>query len=176
LTCAAGGAVARSLPDVGPGPVRDRQNVVPSQGGSDEASSAACHSRAATMPHGHPPTLNPANADVRLVGAIRSIQPCLQAGTDAQKAFVSVNWVLTAEDLDLETDVVLTFLDYLLAGTSASVLHKALNDSGLGESVIGGGVDHTLRQPTYSIGLKGVDPDNVDKVLLPVFLLCWPVF
>ena len=46
------------------------------------------------------------------------------------------------------------FLNYLMLGTSASPLRKALNDSGLGESIIGGGVEDELRQPVFSLGLK----------------------
>lgn len=83
---------------------------------------------------------------------------------EVPKAFVSVNWVLTADEFDLETEMAMGFLDYLLTGTSAAPLRKAMNDCGLGESIVGGGVDDTLRQPTYTIGLKGVDPENVDKV------------
>lgn len=60
--------------------------------------------------------------------------------------------------------VALSFLDYLLTGTAAAPLRKAVNDSGLGESIVGGGTDDTLRQVTYTMGLKGVDPANVDKV------------
>jgi presequence protease len=45
-------------------------------------------------------------------------------------------------------------LNYLMLGTNASPLLKAMNDSGLGESVIGGGVEDELRQPVFSIGLK----------------------
>ena len=40
---------------------------------------------------------------------------------------------------------------------------QALNDSGLGEALIGGGLQDELRQPVFSIGLKGVDPANADK-------------
>lgn len=108
------------------------------------------------------------------------------------RAFVSLNWVLTEQPLDLETELVgglvtgivysaagyeacasssrhnsahteprfsqpaqaLGFLNYLMLGTSASPLRKALNDSGLGESIIGGGVEDELRQPVFSLGLK----------------------
>ena len=48
----------------------------------------------------------------------------------------------------------LGFLNYLMLGTSASPLRKALNDSGLGESIIGGGIEDELRQPVFSLGLK----------------------
>jgi Zn-dependent M16 (insulinase) family peptidase len=56
---------------------------------------------------------------------------------DAGKAFVSLNWLLSEEPLDLETELAWGFLDYLLLGTSAAPLRKALNDSGLGEALIG---------------------------------------
>lgn len=41
---------------------------------------------------------------------------------------------------------------------------QALNDSGLGAAPIGGGVDDELKQPIFSVGLKGVDPVDADKV------------
>ena len=85
-------------------------------------------------------------------------------GEEAAKAFVSINWVLTEEPLDVETELALGFLDYLLLGTSASPLRKALNDSGLGEALIGGGLMDELRQPVFSLGLKGVDPADSQKV------------
>ncbi|KAI7842118.1 hypothetical protein COHA_004311 [Chlorella ohadii] len=43
-------------------------------------------------------------------------------------------------------------------------LFKALIDSGLGEDVIGGGLDVDLRQPLYSVGLKGVEPGRCAEV------------
>lgn len=85
-------------------------------------------------------------------------------GEEAPKAFVSVNWVLSEEPMDVETELALGFLDYLLLGTSAAPLSKALNDSGLGESQIGGGLMDDLRQPVFSLGLKGVDPKDSKKV------------
>ena len=48
-------------------------------------------------------------------------------------------------------------------GSSELVL-QAMNDSGLGEALIGGGLMDELRQPVFSVGLKGVDPANADKV------------
>ena len=49
-------------------------------------------------------------------------------------------------------------------GTSAAPLRKALMDSGLGQALIGGGLQGDLRQPIFSVGLKGVDPANAAKV------------
>lgn len=83
-----------------------------------------------------------------------------EEGGGEPKAFVSVNWLLTEEPLDLETELALGFLNYLMLGTSASPLRKALTDSGLGESIIGGGVEDELRQPVFSIGLKGVKEED----------------
>ncbi|KAK9810180.1 hypothetical protein WJX72_006221 [[Myrmecia] bisecta] len=86
------------------------------------------------------------------------------ASEDGAKAFVSVNWVLSEEELDLETQLAVEFLDFLLLGTSAAPLRRALNESGLGEALIGGGLQGELRQPVFSLGLKGVDPANFGKV------------
>lgn len=66
--------------------------------------------------------------------------------------------------MDLETELAWDFLDYLMLGTTASPLRRALTESGLGESIIGGGLSGELRQPTFSLGLKGVDPSNAQKV------------
>lgn len=49
-------------------------------------------------------------------------------------------------------------------GTSAAPLRKALMDSDLGEALVGGGLQGDLRQPVFSIGLKGAAPENFQKV------------
>ena len=61
----------------------------------------------------------------------------------------------------------LAVLDHLLMGTSAATLQKALVDSALGASVIGGGLSDELKQATFSAGLKGVAAGDVDKVRAP---------
>jgi presequence protease len=86
------------------------------------------------------------------------------AADEAQKAYVAVNWVLTDASLDVETELALGFLDYLLLGTSAAPLKKALNDSRLGSALVGGGIDDELKQPIFCVGLKGVEPADADKV------------
>lgn len=43
-------------------------------------------------------------------------------GESERKAYASVNWVLSDKDLDLQTELALGFLDYLLTGTAASPL------------------------------------------------------
>ncbi len=66
----------------------------------------------------------------------------------------------------METELAFGFLNFLMLGTPASPLTKALMDSGLGEAIVGGGLEDELRQPVFSIGLKGVDPANLDKARL----------
>merc|ERR1711865_1146643 len=51
-----------------------------------------------------------------------------------------------------------------LLGTSSSILYKTLMESGYGEAITGGGLSDELLQATYSIGMKGVDKDNVPKL------------
>ena len=57
-------------------------------------------------------------------------------------------------------------LDYLLLGTPAAPLYKALMDSGLGEAHIGHGLDTDMKQPFFSVGLKGVATTYGEKVSL----------
>jgi len=80
------------------------------------------------------------------------------------KHYVTVNWVLSHQALDTETSLALGFLDHLMLGTPAAPLRQALESSGLGEALTGGGLEDELLQPTYGVGLKGVSPDNVAAV------------
>lgn len=77
---------------------------------------------------------------------------------------VCVNWLLSEQPLDLETELALGFLDHLLMGTPASPLRKILLESGLGDALVGGGVEDELLQPQFSIGLKGVKKDDIQRV------------
>lgn len=80
-----------------------------------------------------------------------------------KKAMLTLNWMLDEVD-DIETDLGLGILSYILIGTSASPLRKALIDSGLGEDLTGGGLNDSLRQMTFSVGLKGIDSYDADAV------------
>ena len=44
------------------------------------------------------------------------------------------------------------------------VVHKPMIESGLGSALMGGGLSDELKQATFSIGLKGVAPEDVPKV------------
>ncbi len=76
---------------------------------------------------------------------------------------VVLRWLLP-ESTDEELVMGLSLLSYALMGTQASPLRKRLIDSGLGEEVTGGGVSASLRQMTFSAGLKGIDAEKADEV------------
>jgi presequence protease len=82
----------------------------------------------------------------------------------AQKHMISLNWVMNFEPLSMKEQLAIGVMDSLLVGTPTSSLRKELTQSNLGESIIGGGLSDELLQATYSVGLKGVLPENVDKV------------
>ncbi|KAK4747804.1 hypothetical protein SAY87_014390 [Trapa incisa] len=85
-------------------------------------------------------------------------------GNDAKKHMVCLNWLLSEKPLDLETELSLGFLDHLMLGFPASPLRKILLESGLGDAIVGGGIEDELLQPQFSIGLKGVSEDDIPKV------------
>ena len=76
---------------------------------------------------------------------------------------IQVNWVLP-EFEDPQLVMALSILSYALVSTQASPLRKALIDSGLGEDVTGGGLSTSTRQMTFSVGLKGVEEKDLDRV------------
>ncbi|MCS7055936.1 MAG: insulinase family protein [Thermoflexales bacterium] len=97
--------------------------------------------------------------------APRRIVERYDAGDEPQtkRGMVSINWLLTDES-DPETALALSILSHMLVGTPASPLRKALIDSGLGENLTSSGYDDELRQSTFSVGLKGMDPADADKL------------
>jgi presequence protease len=56
-------------------------------------------------------------------------------------------------------------LSYLLLGTSASPLRKALIDSQLGSEIIGGGFDDYRADTLFAVGLKGAEAENEERIL-----------
>jgi hypothetical protein len=75
------------------------------------------------------------------------------------KSMVAVNWLLHG-DIDTETGLALQILDYILIGTPASPLRRALIESGLGEDLAGVGMETELKQFFFSTGLRGVEADD----------------
>jgi len=76
---------------------------------------------------------------------------------------LTLNW-LFPDKQDTETVLACKILDYLLTGMNASPLRKALIESGLGEDLTGAGVEHEMAQMYYSVGMKGVHPEDFGKV------------
>lgn len=87
----------------------------------------------------------------------------VDAGDSPARCYVTVNWLLP-EALDPQVNLAFAILSHALVGTPASPLRKALIESGLGEDLTGHGVDAGLREMTFSIGMKGVAPENVTRV------------
>ncbi|KAL8554483.1 hypothetical protein ACS0TY_002610 [Phlomoides rotata] len=86
-------------------------------------------------------------------------------GVDLKKKhMVCLNWLLSETPLDLETELALGFLDHLMMGTPASPLRKTLLESGLGDAIVGGGIEDELLQPQFSIGLKGVSEEDIQNI------------
>ena len=86
-----------------------------------------------------------------------------QNADGSPKGMATVNWVL-GTDFDMPTRLSLEILEHMLIGGPASPLRKALIDSGLGEDLAGAGLADDVLQPYFSAGLKGIAPQNADKV------------
>ena len=67
-----------------------------------------------------------------------------------------ITWLLNTQPTTSMMQLAWVVLDNLLLGKASSPLMKALEDSNLGESTIGGGLDDSLLQSTFSIGMKGL--------------------
>ena len=89
--------------------------------------------------------------------------PAGEDGEVEKKSMVSVNWMLPEPD-DLEQAFAGDILSHILLGTQASPLRKALIDSGLGENLVGGGLSEYTRQPTFSVGMRGIDSENAVRI------------
>ncbi|MFN8488954.1 MAG: insulinase family protein [Caldilineaceae bacterium] len=88
----------------------------------------------------------------------------VEAGSDAsKKTMVQLNWLLP-ENNDPALLFGLDLLSDAIVGSQASPLRKALIDSGLGEDVTGGGLSASLRQMTFSVGMKGIKAEDAPKV------------
>ena len=84
-------------------------------------------------------------------------------GPASSRGMVQLRWLLP-ESTDEELVMGLSLLSHALVGTQASPLRKRLIDSGLGEDLTGGGLSASLRQMTFAVGLKGIDPQAADEV------------
>jgi presequence protease len=69
-----------------------------------------------------------------------------------------------AEVGDEQLTLGLNILEHILIGTAASPLRKALIESGLGEDLVGRGLETGMRQMFFSAGLRGIAFEDADKV------------
>jgi Zn-dependent M16 (insulinase) family peptidase len=91
-------------------------------------------------------------------------EPSEQQQQKQQTHMMNVNWLLNDKPLTSYDDLTFSIMDHLLMGTSSSILKKTLMESGLGAAVTGGGLSDELLQATFSVGLKGIHAENVNKV------------
>ncbi|TLN06672.1 peptidase M16, partial [bacterium] len=85
------------------------------------------------------------------------------AEDEAPTGMLTVNWLLP-DGADPVEKYAFSILSEILIGTPASPLRKALIDSGLGEDLVGRGVETEFAQMFFSVGMKGVQPDDLDSV------------
>lgn len=79
------------------------------------------------------------------------------------KEFMAVsNWVFIDKLEEIER-LALFILHYIIIISEASPMRKALLESGLGEEIIGDGLDMSMQQIIYSIGMKGLTYENCEK-------------
>jgi len=87
-------------------------------------------------------------------------------GQEEKQTIASVAWLAGEDKLSELESLAWRLIDHLLTGNTAAKLRKTLTDSGLGSSVIGGGMSTYLKQPYYTIGLKGLEDDkSADKMM-----------
>ena len=76
--------------------------------------------------------------------------------------YLTINWMLD-ECKDVELSLGLSILAHILLATPASPLRKIMTESGLGEDIIGQGLEKDLRQLMFSTGFRGVKKENIDQ-------------
>jgi len=81
------------------------------------------------------------------------------AGKDG-KPLMTINWLLNESPFTPQEEIALDVLNDLMVGTPVAPLYKKLRESGLGESVIAGGLSTTLQQATFTIGMKGIHDET----------------
>lgn len=94
--------------------------------------------------------------------------PVGTASKKTPQSMVTINWALCPA-YDWETLIALSILEHILVGTPGAPLRKALLDSKLGESLVGGGYNTDLRQTFFALGLKGIQAENDRELETLVF-------
>lgn len=85
-----------------------------------------------------------------------------------RKGMITLNWLLP-ETNQSDLRIALSILSRILINMVGSPLRKALIDSSLGEDIIGRGINSELKQMFFSVGLKGVAPEQAENMCNLVF-------
>lgn len=94
--------------------------------------------------------------------APRRAQYTYPASAEENRAHVTLAWLID-EELDDVEQLELSILDHALLDDPSSPLHQRMLDSNLGERLSGGGFGFG-KQVYFALGLKGVAPENIEKV------------
>ncbi len=86
-----------------------------------------------------------------------------QQSNNIRTGMLNVAWLFD-EATDTRTTLALNILAYLLTGTPAAPLRKALIDSRLGEDITSSGLTDSFRQMIFAVGLKGIVSDQAAAV------------
>lgn len=98
--------------------------------------------------------------------APRSLRSAYTMSADqaqGKKAMLTVGWMI-GEVTAAADRMALGMLSYILLGTPASLLRKALLDSRLGDDLTGGGLNNGLRQASFAVGLKGIAAEDAPRI------------
>ncbi len=97
-------------------------------------------------------------------GFTRKVHATYPTSDDSDEGvFCQLSWLLPGETQDLAASQSTALAAHLLLHSPASPLRLALLESGLGDDILGHAALH-LRQPTFSAGLRGVEPGDESRV------------
>lgn len=80
------------------------------------------------------------------------------------KHMVTNYWLLSEEAMSATEQLGMSLVSSLLLDSTSAPLRRALIESKLGTTLTGYGWSDYLKQPTFSVGMKGVKHDDVPKV------------
>jgi Zn-dependent M16 (insulinase) family peptidase len=95
----------------------------------------------------------------------KKISDCYPIGKDessAEKTYIIINW-LVGQGTDAVDVASLYILSNILLGNEAAPLKKAIIESKLGQDLIYSGFQSVGLETVFRAGLKGTEPDRVDK-------------
>lgn len=84
------------------------------------------------------------------------------AGAEDAKNYLTKNWKISSA-LETSTSTAFELLEHALMATPASYVKRRLLESGLGEDIVGG-FESELGETMFTIGLKGIKTEDIEKV------------